>query len=199
MGNPNCEVREKTRGGIIPLSDVLMNLLLHAYGVQGDASRFKFTKKVDGTVSCEAFPGEKFDCVVSCTGYKGSPKLLPHCINATTPISDTHMHQAHMTGCLLHSFMDDDEKVASWNALASHRSEYHWHQRYAHVHQWCSKHAQDVVIARMELNQSRSACQVLTKDGHPPDVVCCASVLQPGHAARIRRLSARRLSVRRPG
>jgi hypothetical protein len=61
VGNPNCEVREKTRGGIIPLSDVLMNLLLHAYGVQGDASRFKFTKKVDGTVSCEAFPGEKFD------------------------------------------------------------------------------------------------------------------------------------------
>eukprot|EP00435_Cladocopium_sp_Y103_P020701 s5962_g5.t1 len=98
VGNPNCEkVKEKTRGGIIPLSDaVLMNLLLHAYGVQADATGFKFTKKVDGTVSCDAFPGEKFDCVVSCTGYKGSSKLLPHCINATTPISDTHMHQSWM-------------------------------------------------------------------------------------------------------
>ena len=169
VGNPDCEkVREKTRGGIVPLSDfLLMNLMLHAYGVQGDASRVKFTENTDGTVSCEAFPGEKFDCVVSCTGYKGSSKLLPHCINATTPISDLHIHQAHMTGCLLHSFMDDDAKVASWNALASHKSEYQWHQRYAHVRKWCSKHAYDVIIeARRELNESmRSECQVLGKDG----------------------------------
>ena len=169
VGNPNCKkVREKTRGGIITLSDaVFMNLMLHAYGVQGDANSFKYSRNSDGTVSCDAFPGEHFDCVVSCTGYKGTPQLLPHCINATTPISDTHMHQAHMTGCSLHSFMDDEEKVASWNALASHRFEYQWHQRYAHVRQWCSKHAHDVIIeSRMELNQSmRSECRVLNKQG----------------------------------
>ena len=67
VGDPRtCEkVREKTRGGIITLSDhIFMNLLLHAFGAQGDATSLKISKNVDGTVSCEAFPGEKFDSVV---------------------------------------------------------------------------------------------------------------------------------------
>ena len=68
------------------------------YGICGDASQMEFRKDADGLVSCSAFPGEKFDQVVSCTGYSGSKNLFPYCLSAVTPITDLHVHNAWMTG-----------------------------------------------------------------------------------------------------
>ncbi|CAE7253676.1 YUC9 [Symbiodinium pilosum] len=153
VGDPRTcqQVREKTRGGIIPLRDfLLMNLLLHGYGICGDASQMQFRKEADDTVSCSAFPGEKFDQVVSCTGYSGSKSLFPHCLSAVTPITDLHVHNAWMTGHLLYHIMNDPEKVASWNALASHKHPFPWHGHYAKVRQWCAQHVDKVITGAKE-------------------------------------------------
>lgn len=148
VGDPKtCEkVREKTRGGIIPMKDfLLMNLLLHGYGTCGDAAQMQFCKLPDGTASCSAFPGEKFDQVISCTGYSGSKTLFPYCISAVTPITDLHVHNAWMTGHLLYHIMQDAEKVASWNDLAKQKTPFAWYGHYKNVRQWCARHADEVI------------------------------------------------------
>mmetsp|Transcript_93598 Transcript_93598/g.222517 ORF Transcript_93598/g.222517 Transcript_93598/m.222517 type:complete len:495 (+) Transcript_93598:33-1517(+) len=150
VGDPrSCkQVLQKTRGGIIPLSDlVLMNLLLHGFGVLADAgeSSVKFSENADGTVSCSLFPGEAFDCVVSATGYTGTKQLFPHCISAITPITDLHVHNSYMLGHLIDNIMDDEVKIASWNAIASHKPEFPWYTHYQHVRQWCGRHVDDIM------------------------------------------------------
>ena len=65
-----------------------------------------------------------FDYVVSATGYTGTKQLFPHCISAITPITDLHVHNAYMMGYLIHAIMEDNEKMASWNAIASHKPEF---------------------------------------------------------------------------
>ena len=156
VGDPRTcqQVREKTRGGIIPLRDfVLMNLLLHGYGICGDAGQMEFQKNADGTVGCSAFPGEKFDQVISCTGYSGSKELFPYCLSAVTPITDLHVHNAWMTGHLLYDIMNDPEKVASWNALASHKPPFPWYGHYAKVRQWCAQNVDEVIaVAKAEID-----------------------------------------------
>ena len=159
VGDPrSCkQVLQKTRGGIIPLSDlVLMNLLLHGFGVLADAgeSSVKFSENADGTVSCSLFPGEAFDCVVSATGYTGTKQLFPHCISAITPITDLHVHNAYMLGHLIDNIMDDEVKIASWNAIASHKPEFPWYTHYQHVRQWCGRHVDDIMRkAKSELDE----------------------------------------------
>ena len=65
-----------------------------------------------------------FDYVVSATGYTGTKQLFPHCISAITPITDLHVHNAYMMGYLIHEILEDNEKIASWNAIASHKPEF---------------------------------------------------------------------------
>ena len=160
VGDPtSCkQVLQKTRGGIIPLSDfVLMNLLLHGFGVLADAknpSACHFSENSDGTVSCNLFPGEAFDCVVSATGYTGTKQLFPLCISAVTPITDLHVHNAYMLGHLIDNIMDDDDKISSWNAVASHKPEFPWYKHYQHVRQWCGRHVDDIMRkAKSELDE----------------------------------------------
>ena len=75
----------------------------------------EFRKDADGMVSCSAFPGEKFEQVVSCTGYSGSKSLFPYCLSAVTPITDLHVHNAWMTGQC--DFVGAGEVVCSWRLL----------------------------------------------------------------------------------
>ena len=67
--------------------------------------------------------------------------------------------------------MDDDETLASWNALANHRYEYLWHGRYESVRKWCSSHAHDVITqARVELIESMQSESGLRPGGPKKDV-----------------------------
>ena len=105
-------------------------------------------------MTCSLFPGEAFDCVVSATGYTGTRQLFPHCISAITPITDLHVHNAYMLGYLIHDIMDDDVKIASWNAIASHRPQFPWHKHYQHVRKWCGKHVDDTMRkAKCEIDE----------------------------------------------
>ena len=172
VGDPrSCQqVLQKTRGGIIPLRDyVFMNLLLHGFGVLADAdpSKVHFEENADGTVSCSLFPGEVFDYVVSATGYTGTKQLFPHCISAITPITDLHVHNAYMMGYLIHEIMGDNEKMASWNAFASHKPEFPWHKHYQHVRQWCGRHVDETMQkAKAELDEDmRLASEVPQRVG----------------------------------
>ena len=55
-----------------------------------------------------------------------------------------------LTGHLLYHIMNDPEKVASWNALASHKHPFPWHGHYAKVRQWCAQHVDKVITGAKE-------------------------------------------------
>lgn len=140
-----------TRGGICRRTEyLLMSLMLHAHGMQGDVNKMRFCEEVSGgeaKVICEAFPNERFDYVVTCTGYRGTTRQLPNCINALTPILDLHLISGWLMGNVIHSIKDDLALVSSWNALASYQAPHPWVGHYHHTRLWCQKHCPETMEA----------------------------------------------------
>jgi hypothetical protein len=120
--------RKLCRGaGLSRFEYIVLNMFYHAFGVNGQASSQTIREIQDGEdswIECDSFPGEKFDVVISATGYKGSSQYWQYCLNATSAIAEPAPYNAYVLGRLLHHIKDNSELVSQWNDFARHEHEF---------------------------------------------------------------------------
>lgn len=149
---PNCDPRPLCRGaGLSRFEYMVLNLHLHAYGEQGDARHAKFETFTtsDGAkkVTCDLFPGELFDHVVSATGYMGTQRRFPHCMDATTLIAEPAPYNAYVVGRMLHENRENEALIQEWVDLASRKPRFPYFDANVENIRWAQKNVKESAIS----------------------------------------------------
>ncbi len=149
---PNCDPRPLCRGaGLSRFEYVVLNLHLHAYGERGDATHAKFntftTSEGTTKVTCDMFPGELFDHVISATGYMGTQRRFPHCMDATTLIAEPAPYNAYVVGRMLHENKENEALIQEWGDLASRKPRFPYFDANVENIRWAQRNVKESAIS----------------------------------------------------
>jgi len=146
--DPRCLCRG---AGLSRFEYVVLNLYLHAFGAKGDATLAEFesftTNDGKQKVTCDLFPGELFDHVISATGYLGTQKRFPHCMDATTLIAEPAPYNAYVVGRMLHENRENAALIQEWADLAAHKAQFPYFDANVENIRWAQRNVKDSAIS----------------------------------------------------